>query len=125
MARILVVEDEPDNRELIRMVLEMAGHEIFEASNGEAGLEMARAAGPDLVLMDISLPGRYDGLEVTRILRADSAFDRLPIVAFTAHAMNGDRERVLAAGCDEYLTKPIEDLRVFSSRIAELAARGR
>ena len=125
MAKILVVEDEPDNRELIRMVLEMAGHEVAEATNGEAGLEAIRQDRPDVVLMDISLPGRYDGLDVTRMVRADPNIEDLPIVAFTAHAMSGDRERTLSAGCDDYITKPIEDLKDFSRRIAELATKGR
>jgi two-component system cell cycle response regulator DivK len=125
MGKVLVVEDEPDNRELIRMVLEMAGHEVVEATTGEAGLEAIREDRPDVVLMDISLPGRYDGLEVTRLIRSDPHIEDLPIVAFTAHAMNGDRERVLNAGCDEYMTKPIEDLMDFSRRITELATAGR
>lgn len=125
MGRVLVVEDEPDNRELIRMILEMAGHEVIEATTGESGLEVARAERPDVVLMDISLPGRYDGLEVAGLMRADPVFDAIPIVAFTAHAMKGDRERMLEAGCDEYMTKPIEDLKEFSDRIGELAVTGR
>jgi two-component system cell cycle response regulator DivK len=125
MRRVVIVEDEPDNRELVRMILELAGLEVLEAGTGEAGLELIRNERPDVVLMDISLPGRYDGLDVTRLLRGDPSYDDIPIIAFTAHAMTGDRERILEAGCDEYMTKPIESLREFSRCVTDFADRGR
>ena len=125
MAKILLVEDEPDNRDLIRMFLESDGHAVATAATGEDAVEEAAAAEFDLVLMDLSLPGEFDGIEATRRLRADARFDRVPVVALTAHAMRGDRERALAAGCDEHIPKPIVDLRVFAAEVARLVARGR
>src|SRR5689334_9811962 len=101
MAKILLVEDEADTRDLVRTVLEMDGHEVIEAATAEESVSLARRQRPDLILMDVSLAGAFDGLEATRQLRADSAFDAVPIIALTAHAMRGDRERALAAGCDD------------------------
>ena len=125
MAKILLIEDEPDNRDLIVMTLEMAGHRVEHAVTGEDGITQARASLPDLVLMDLSLAGGIDGLEATRFLRADSSFDRTPIVALTAHAMRGDREKALAAGCDDYITKPITDLMKFIEAVDGHLSRGR
>ena len=125
MAKILLVEDEPDTRELVRLTLELDGHEVLEAATAEDAIVKARAGRPGLILMDISLPGRFDGLEATKRLRADPAFDDTPIVALTAHAMQGDRERSLAAGCDEHWTKPIIDLATFKRDVATAAERGR
>ena len=125
MAKILLVEDEPDNRDLIRMFLESDGHSVATAATGEDAVAEAAGAEFDLVLMDLSLPGEFDGIEATRRLRADGRFDRVPVVALTAHAMRGDRERALAAGCDEHIAKPIVDLREFSAEVARLVARGR
>ena len=125
MAKILLVEDEPDNRDLIRMFLESDGHRVATAATGEDAVAEAGNAAFDLVLMDLSLPGEFDGIEATRRLRADSRFDRVPVVALTAHAMRGDRERALAAGCDEHIAKPIVDLREFAAEVARLVARGR
>ena len=125
MAKILLVEDEPDNRDLIGMALEMDGHEMFYAATGEEGLEQARALRPTLILMDWSLPGGMDGLETTRRLRMDSSFSEVMIVALTAHAMRGDRERALQSGCDEYISKPIIDLQDFSATISSFVTRGR
>jgi CheY-like chemotaxis protein len=125
MAKILLVEDEPDNRDLIRMFLESNGHEIATAATGEDAVAEATHAEFDLVLMDLSLPGEFDGIEATRRLRADAKFDRVPVVALTAHAMRGDRARALAAGCDEHIAKPIVDLREFAAEVARLVARGR
>lgn len=107
MTTVLVVEDVEDNRELVRLLLETAGHRVVEAHNGLDALAMAKAHRPGLVLMDLSLPG-IDGFEAFRRLRADEATSAIPVVALTAHAMAGDRERVLAAGFDGYLPKPIE-----------------
>jgi CheY-like chemotaxis protein len=125
MAKILLVEDEPDNRDLIRMFLVSDGHEVATAATGEDAVAEAAGGAFDLVLMDLSLPGEFDGIEATRRLRADARFDRVPVVALTAHAMRGDRERALAAGCDEHIAKPIVDLREFAAEVARLVARGR
>jgi CheY-like chemotaxis protein len=125
MAKILLVEDEPDTRELVRLTLELDGHQVLEAATAEDAIAKARAGRPGLILMDISLPGQFDGLEATKRLRADPSFDDTPIVALTAHAMQGDRERSLAAGCDEHWTKPIIDLAAFKREVATAAERGR
>lgn len=125
MAKILLVEDEPDTRELVRLTLELDGHEVVEAGTAEEGIARARSTRPDLILMDLSLGGQFDGLEATKRLRTDPAFDEVPIVALTAHAMQGDRERSLAAGCDDHWTKPIIDLAAFKKEVATAAQRGR
>ncbi|HYG62201.1 MAG TPA: response regulator [Thermoanaerobaculia bacterium] len=125
MARILLIEDEPDTRELVRLTLELDGHDVEEAATAEEGIVQARQQRPDLILMDLSLAGKFDGLEATKRLRADPAFDQTPIIALTAHAMQSDREKSLAAGCDDHWTKPIVDLALFKSMIGTLAARGR
>lgn len=125
MAKILLVEDEPDTRDLIRMALEMEGHQISAAATAEDGLVLARSEAPDMILMDWSLAGAFNGLEATRRLRADPAFDRTPIIALTAHVMPGDRERALAAGCDDHWPKPLTDLNRFQQAVTEAAARGR
>jgi CheY-like chemotaxis protein len=125
MAKILVVEDDRDIRDLIRMVLEMSGHELHEAATGEDGLAQAKQLHPDAILMDLSLAGAIDGLESTRRLRADAAFDRTPIIALTAHAMRGDREHSLHAGCDEHWTKPIIDLDLFKEMVERVIVEGR
>ena len=108
MARILVVEDSPDIRVLIRMLLEAAGHEVTTAPDGRAGVEAVRAERPDLVLMDLSLPV-LSGWEATKEIKEDPDIASIPIVAVTAHAMHGDRERALAAGCDGFIPKPIDE----------------
>jgi CheY-like chemotaxis protein len=104
---ILLVEDHPDNRVLARKLLERAGFRVVEAVDGRQALEQAAACKPDLVLLDMSLP-EVDGWTVARTIRQSPDLRHLLIVALTAHAMDGDRERVLEAGCDEFLTKPIE-----------------
>lgn len=104
---ILLVEDREDNRVLARKLLERAGFRVVEATDGREALEQVAAQRPDLVLLDMSLP-QVDGWTVARTLRQSPEFENLLIVALTAHAMDGDRERVLEAGCDEFLTKPIE-----------------
>lgn len=108
MARILVVEDSPDIRALIRMLLESAGHEVSTANDGKQGIEAARRERPDLVIMDLSLP-LLSGWEATRVLKADPETSQTIVLAVTAHAMQGDRERALAAGCDGFLAKPIDE----------------
>lgn len=104
---ILLVEDVEDNRELARLLLETEGFEVVEAHTGAEAVEVATTCSPALILMDLSLPG-MDGWEATRRLREQRALDRVPIVAVTAHAMSGDRERVLEAGFQGYIAKPIE-----------------
>lgn len=125
MAKILLVEDDSDTRELVRLTLELYGHEVVEATTAEDAIATASAMVPDLILMDLSLGGKFDGLEATKRLRADPAFEAIPIVALTAHAMPGDRERSLAAGCDEHWTKPILDLPAFKDDVARMAQNGR
>ncbi|MEJ6023129.1 response regulator [Ramlibacter sp. PS4R-6] len=103
---ILVVEDTPANMKFVTMLLRSAGHQVLQARTGEEGIALAREHGPQLVLMDMNLPG-MDGLQATRILKADVRTRGIPVVAVTALAMAGDRERILAAGCDGYVAKPI------------------
>jgi two-component system cell cycle response regulator DivK len=105
--RILLVEDHPLNRELAEAILMRAGYEVLVATDGETGLATAHSEHPDLILMDIELPG-LDGLEATRRLKADATTRTIPVLALTAYAMRGDEERARAAGCDGYLTKPID-----------------
>ncbi len=115
MSRILLVEDVEDNRALARFLLEADGHEVIEAVNGLEALALAREHQPDLILMDLSLP-EMDGWEAARRLWSDPATVNLRIVAVTAHAMAGDRERVLAAGFRGYVAKPI-DVPAFASQV--------
>lgn len=105
MSTVLVADDNATNRRLALLVLEKAGHRILEAADGEAVLRIARDAAPDLIVMDVQMPG-MDGLATTRALRADPATAGIKVLALTAFAMKGDRERILAAGCDAYLSKP-------------------
>jgi CheY-like chemotaxis protein len=117
-ARILVIEDTPANLELVADLLEAAGHQVMSATAAEPGIEVARSERPDLILMDVSLPG-MDGLEATRRLQADPTTADIPVVALTAHAMHGDESLARQAGCRAYITKPI-DTRTFVRRITEL-----
>ena len=107
MPSILIVEDDELNRDSLRRLLRRRGFDISVAVDGVAGVEAARTERPDLVLMDMSLPG-IDGWEATRRLKDDAATRGLPIIALTAHAMASDRDKALAAGCDDYDTKPID-----------------
>jgi CheY-like chemotaxis protein len=107
MAKILLVEDNEMNRDMLSRRLERKGYEVSIAVDGKQGVEMAQASAPDLILMDMSLPV-LDGWEATRQLKGADATRSIPVIALTAHAMSGDRERALAAGCDDYDTKPIE-----------------
>ena len=125
MAKILIIEDHPDTRELLRLMLEMQGYEIAEARAGEEGVRKANEKVPDLILMDISLAGEISGWEATQRLRSDPKFDKTIIVALTAHAMKDDRDTTFAYGCDEYWTKPILDFPEFQRAIGEMIARGR
>lgn len=107
MPTILIVEDNPTNMKLSSFVLESADYTVITATDAEIGLSMARASHPDLILMDIQLPG-MDGLEATALLKADEATRAIPVVALTALAMKGDEERIRAAGCDGYIAKPLD-----------------
>jgi two-component system, cell cycle response regulator DivK len=103
---VLVVEDNPANMTLAVFLLESVGHRVLTASDAEAGLALARSAQPDLILMDIQLPG-MDGLEATMLLKEDEATRAIPVIALTALAMKGDEARIRAAGCDAYIGKPM------------------
>jgi len=122
MARILIVEDNPDNMKLFRALLTLKGHQVTALPSGEGLLESLAASRPDLVLMDIQLPGR-DGFELLTEIRA-SPFAEIRVVALTAHAMSGDREKARAAGFDEYITKPI-DIATFPDLVAKALSAGR
>ena len=106
-AKILLVEDNVMNRDMLARRLQRRGYEMLIAVDGESGLALTRSDAPALVLMDMSLPG-IDGWEVTRQLKADPATRAIPVIALTAHAMAGDREQALAAGCDDFDIKPID-----------------
>ncbi len=105
--KILLVEDNEMNRDMLSRRLIRKGHEVVMAFDGEQGVTMARDEAPDIILMDMSLP-TIDGWEATRRIKADAAIRHLPVIALTAHAMAGDRDRALQAGCDDYDTKPVD-----------------
>ena len=105
-SRILVIEDNLDNMTLIVDVLLSLDYEVLQATDGVQGVEMAEKEQPDLILMDLSLP-KMDGWTATRAIKAKEALESIPIIALTAHAMVGDKERALEAGCDDYISKPI------------------
>jgi CheY-like chemotaxis protein len=107
MAKVLLVEDNEMNRDMLARRLERRGYQVVMAVDGDQGVRLAQAEAPDLILMDMSLPV-LDGWEATRRLKALPATQGIPIIALTAHAMSGDREKALDAGCDDYDTKPIE-----------------
>lgn len=116
--KILVVEDNDMNMQLVEFLLEEGGYDIVKATSGEEALSLTReGATPDLILMDIHLPG-MDGLSVVRAMKEDARTARIPILALTAHAMRGDRDRFLEAGCDGYISKPI-DVKTFLSSIQQ------
>lgn len=119
--KILIVEDNPRNMKVIQMTLKSHGYTFLEATDGEEALETALGDKPDLIIMDVQLP-KMSGLDVTRRLRQMPAFSRIPIIAITAYAMTGDRERVIEAGCDAYLSKPI-NTRELPGIIAGLLAK--
>jgi CheY-like chemotaxis protein len=105
-ALILIVEDNPKDLKLVRDVLSMKGHEIIDADTAEVGIELALERQPDLILMDVMLPG-MNGREAMQVLKADPGTKQIPIIAVTSFAMKGDRERLLADGFDDYLAKPV------------------
>ena len=104
--KILIVEDNPSNMRLIELILRDKGYTLLKATDGEEALDVALRGQPDLIIMDIQLP-KLNGLEATRRLRQAPVFSRIPIIAVTAYAMKGDKEKITNAGCDAYLSKPI------------------
>jgi two-component system cell cycle response regulator DivK len=121
MARILVVEDNAHNMALALFLLQSAGHSVLSANDAEVGVTLARSEKPNLILMDIQLPG-MDGLAATALLKEDAATRAIPVIALTALAMKGDEERIRAAGCDGYIAKPMR-YRDFLATIATELAR--
>ena len=122
MPKILVIEDNENNRVLLTRRLKARGHEVLTAPDAEQGLALAQTELSDLILMDIGLPG-LDGWAATRRLKAHPATQQIPIIALTAHAMQGDREKAAEAGCDAYETKPIDFARLFEKIDALLTPR--
>jgi two-component system cell cycle response regulator DivK len=119
MSKILLVEDNEMNRDMLSRRLERKGFEVVIAIDGQAGVDMASSTSPDIILMDLSLP-IIDGWEATRRIKADPATQSIPVIALTAHAMAGDEEKALAAGCDDYDTKPVDLSRLLEKINARL-----
>lgn len=107
MTKVLLVEDNEMNRDMLSRRLIRRGFEVVFAVNGQEGVDLAKSERPDIILMDMSLPV-IDGWEATRRIKSDEATKRVPVIGLTAHAMSGDREKAIAAGCDDYDTKPVE-----------------
>ena len=124
MAKILIVEDNEMNRDMLSRRLVRRGYQIVMAVDGEEGIAMAKTESPDLVLMDMSLPV-IDGWEAARRLKAEPSTRAIPVIGLTAHAMAGDREKVIAAGCDDYDTKPVELPRLLQKIEALLRSDGK
>ncbi len=122
MPKILLVEDNEMNRDMLSRRLVRRGYEVVIATDGQQGVDLAGSAAPNVILMDMSLPV-IDGWEATRRIKANDATKHIPVIALTAHAMAGDREQALAAGCDDYDTKPI-DLARLLSKIEKFAGPG-
>jgi two-component system cell cycle response regulator DivK len=123
MAKVLIVEDNPANMTLAVFLLHSAGHTVVSATDAETGLTLARGEQPDLILMDIQLPG-MDGLQAVALLKQDAATRAIPVIALTALAMKGDEQRIRAAGCDGYIAKPLayrEFLATISAQLATAA----
>ena len=123
MAKILLVEDNEMNRDMLSRRLIKRGHDVVIAVDGQQGVDMAKSEAPELILLDMSLPV-MDGWEAARILKTHDATQSIPIIALTAHAMAGDRERCLEAGCEDYDTKPVEFKRLLG-KIDNLLTRDR
>jgi two-component system, cell cycle response regulator DivK len=122
MAKILLVEDNEMNRDMLSRRLIRNGHEVSIAIDGQQGADMAMSQLPDLILMDMSLPV-IDGWEATRRIKANDATGKIPVIALTAHAMAGDREKAMEAGCDDYDTKPVEITRLLGKITALLGTK--
>ena len=120
MATILIIEDNPTNMKLAIFLVEKSGHTVLCATDAEAGLTIARDQHPGLILMDIQLPG-MDGLQATLLLKQDEATSSIPVVALTALAMKGDEERIRAAGCDGYISKPMRYQEFLATITVQLA----
>ncbi len=123
-ATILIVEDTPANMKLFTVILTSAGYQVLQAFTAQEGITLARTAQPDLILMDIQLP-QMNGLEATMLLKTDPATASTPIIALTAFAMKGDEERIRAAGCDGYLSKPIHHQTLIKAIANALATSGK
>ena len=126
MAKVLIVEDNPANMTLAVFLLKSAGYTVVTATDAEAGLGVARGEQPDLILMDIQLPG-MDGLQATALLKGDERTRAIPVIALTALAMKGDEERIRAAGCDGYIAKPLaykEFLATVSAQLGKGTSKG-
>ena len=123
MARVLIVEDTAANLKLASFLLESAGHVVISARDAEAGLTIAREEQPNLILMDIQLPG-MDGLEATAVLKRDDITRSIPVIALTALAMKGDEERIRAAGCDGYIAKPLDYKSFLATITSHLVSQG-
>jgi two-component system cell cycle response regulator DivK len=115
--RILVIEDQEDNRQIVRDLLSANGYELIDAITGEEGVAFAKRDRPDLILMDIQLPG-IDGYEATRRIKADAELSKIPIIVVTSYALSGDDQKAFAAGCDGYVTKPFSP-RLLLAKIRE------
>ena len=122
MPKILYIEDTENNRILVTRRLEKRGYQVITAEHADQGLALAASELPDLILMDMGMPGT-DGWAATRHLKADPRFRDIPVIALTAHAMQGDREKALEAGCDDYETKPFDFPRLFDKIEAHLALK--
>jgi len=120
MAKILVIEDTENTRVLLQRRLKLRKYDVLAVGDAERGLEVAQSEQPDLILMDVGLPG-MDGWAATRRLKADPTTSRIPVIALTAHAMHGDREKAMAAGCDNYEIKPIDFDALFAKMDALLS----
>jgi CheY-like chemotaxis protein len=123
MTKVLLVEDNEMNRDMLSRRLARRGFEVIFAVDGRQGVDLARAEKPDIILMDMSLPV-MDGWEATRRVKSDEATRHMPVIALTAHAMSGDQEKALAAGCDDYDTKPVEIDRLVG-KIERLVSAGK
>jgi CheY-like chemotaxis protein len=121
MKSILIIEDNPANMELLTDILELEGYCVYQADTAPSGIEIARAVKPQLILMDVGLP-EINGLNAAKALKQDPATENIPIIAVTAHVMKGDRERALAAGCDDYISKPI-NVRTITDTIRQFFGR--
>ncbi len=119
---VLVIEDNEMNMKLVRALLQIGQYNMIEAGDAESGIQLARARKPDLILMDVHLPG-MDGLSATRIIKEDPVLKHIPVIALTSYAMQGDAKKAMQAGCDGYITKPI-DTRGFLNTIRKIIREG-